>query len=173
MTLDNLHPDFIVFKKIMSESCGWECADIHQDVESKEYGACSFILNNRRIVFRVGKITPTKVGQFVTFWKRIGKSPIMPYDVADLFDFFVVGARYNERFGLFVFPKDILYEKGVISKNGKDGKRAIRVYPLWDIADNAQAKKTQAWQLDYFVEMNFNQCVDNDRFIKLFNEKRG
>lgn len=168
MALDKQHSDFIVFKKIMSESCGYECTDIHQDIESKEYGACSFALDNCRILFRVGKVTPIKIGQFVTLWKRIGNSPIMPYDVADLFDFFVVTVRFHECFGLFVFPKDILYEKGIISKHAKGGKRAMRLYPAWDIADNAQAKKTQAWQLKYFIAINSDQNIDNDIFLNLF-----
>jgi hypothetical protein len=35
--------------------------------ESADYGTSEFTLNNYAIKFRVGKITPTKVGQFVTF----------------------------------------------------------------------------------------------------------
>ena len=150
MALDNMHPDFIASQKMIYEPCGWKCNNIRKEAESAEYGACSFDMNNRHIIFRVGKITPTKVGQFVTFWKRIGKGPIMPFDMADDFDLFVVAVRDKDKFGQFVFPKDVLYAKGIISKDGKGGKRAMRVYPLWDIADNSQAKKTQAWQLNYF-----------------------
>ncbi|HEX4068466.1 MAG TPA: MepB family protein [Candidatus Babeliales bacterium] len=168
MALDNKHPDFTVFQAMMNELCGWECCNIQQELESKEYGACSFDMNNHHILFRVGKITPTKIGQFVTFWKRIGNGPIMPYDVADPFDFFVIAARYKEHCGLFIFSKDVLYAKVIISKNGKGGKRALRIYPVWDVADNAQAKKTQAWQLQYFYEIRPHRSVDKNVFLKLF-----
>lgn len=166
MNVDNIHPDFFKIKKCMYDTLGWECKNIHKDPESAEYGACSFNLNDHRIIFRVGKITPTKMGQFVTFWKRIGNKPIMPYDMVDQFDFFMVVVRNQDHFGLFVFPKEVLYAKGIISKDGKGGKRAMRIYPAWDVADNSQAKKTQAWQLSYFFEIKVDKS--NDALIKLF-----
>lgn len=123
------------------------------EVESQDYGACTFEMNNKIVKFRAAKITPTKIGQFVTFWKRIGTGPIMPYDMHDSFDLLVVSVRGVKNFGQFVFPKGILLQKGVLSKDGKDGRRALRVYPPWDITDSPQAKKTQAWQLLYFAEI--------------------
>ena len=78
----------------------------------------------------------------------------MPYDITDPFDFYVVYLRDGEHSGQFVFPKDILCEKGVLSKNGKGGKRAMRVYPPWCVAVNKQAKTTQEWQVKYFSEEN-------------------
>jgi len=36
-----------------------------------------------------------------------------------------------------------LADKSIISKNGKLGKRGIRVYPPWDMVTNKQAEKTQ------------------------------
>ena len=139
-----------------------------KEKESEEYGAFTFEMNNQRICFRVAKTTPTKTGQFVTLWKRIGKGPILPFDMADTIDLFIVSVRSAKHFGQFVFPKEILCEKGIVSKNGKGGKRAIRVYPAWDIADNNQAKKTQAWQLKYFFEIQPSDRVDVARIKKLF-----
>lgn len=162
--------DIFEAQKYIYEPLGWKCEKVQEDVESKEYGACTFEMNGKAIVFRVGKITPTKVGQFVTFWKRQGKSPIMPYDVSDPFDLFVVSVRDKNHFGQFVFPKTVLYEKGIISKGGRGGKRAIRVYPVWDKADNPQAKRSQAWQLHYFFEINQNQSIDEARVQKFFLE---
>lgn len=120
------------------------------DSESHDYMACSFELNGKKIIFRKGKITPTKVGQFVTFWKREGAGPIMPFDFEDSFDSFMVFVKAENKEGLFLFPKSVLLEKGILSLKGKGGKRAFRLYPPWDKADNAQAKKSQAWQLGYF-----------------------
>ena len=47
--------------------------------------------------FVVAKITPTKIGQFVTLWKRSGKLPIQPFDLS--IDFVVVSVRKGDLFG--------------------------------------------------------------------------
>ena len=160
--------NFSETQKNIYDVLGWKCENIKEDSESKEYGACSFEMNGKKIIFRIGKITPTKVGQFVTFWKRIGKSPIMPYDMSDDFDFLVVSVGDKNRYGQFVFPKDVLYEKGIISKNSLGGKRAMRIYPAWDVTDNPQARRTQAWQLNYFFEVNGDGSLANKRIYEFY-----
>ncbi|MDP1574113.1 MAG: MepB family protein [Coxiellaceae bacterium] len=119
--------------------------------ESEDYGALQFTLNNYRILFRVAKITPKKVGQFVTLWKRMNNGPIQPFDVDDPFDFIIIEIKSDRNMGHFIFPKNILCEKDIFSKNNKGGKRAMRVYAPWDKTDNKQALKTQAWQIKYFI----------------------
>lgn len=148
-----IHPDLIAAQKLAYEPNGWVIEHFTTETESQEYAASEFTMNHQRIKFRVAKITPTKVGQFVTLWKRIGSGPIQPFDRSDPFDLFIISVRNSEHFGQFVFPRILLCEKGVISKDGKGGKRAIRVYPPWDIADNKQAIKTQKWQIPYFFEI--------------------
>ncbi len=147
----SISADLLTAQECAYEPLGLIYSNLVQEAESKEYEACSFNLCQKHIKFRTAKITPTKIGQFVTFWKRISDGPIMPYDVNDDFDFLVVSVRDTNRLGHFVFPKDVLLQKGLLSKDGQGGKRAMRVYPLWDITDNFQAKKTQTWQLLYFV----------------------
>jgi|SRR5271154_3334513 len=148
-----IHPDLILAQELAYKPNGLQSDAIEQETESKEYGACTFTMSHRIIKFRAAKITPTKVGQFVTIWKRIGRGPIMPYDLSDSIDLFIISVRDNQRFGQFIFPKYVLWQKEFVSKDGKGGKRAMRVYPPWDTTDSAQAKKTQNWQLLYFVEM--------------------
>ncbi|WP_349675907.1 MepB family protein [Salegentibacter sp. UBA1130] len=138
------------------EKCGLKISDFQLETESKEYIACRFDLNGRKIISRNAKITPKKVGQFVTFWKRNGNGPIEPFEVNDQFDFFVVNVRTENQFGQFVFPKSVLIKKGIISTDKKEGKRAFRVYPSWVIANNKQAGKTQKWQLNYFHEITYS-----------------
>jgi hypothetical protein len=93
------------------------------------------------------------MGQFVTLWKRLGQGPIMPFDALDPIDLVVISVQKGDHYGQFVFPKKVLAAKGVFTTNCKDGKRAIRVYPPWDATENAQAKRTQKWQLEYFLEV--------------------
>ena len=166
-----MHPDLIAAQALLYEPNGLRCNAIIEEKESKEYGACTFEMNHKNIAFRVAKITPTKIGQFVTLWKRIGRGPIMPYDTADGIDLFVVSVRSAAHFGQFIFPKDVLWQKGFVSKDGKGGKRAMRVYPPWDITDSPQARKTQAWQLLYFVEIQPSTDLINIEKLKNFMRK--
>ena len=165
---DCVPTDLIEVQKLAYEQAGFKYKNLVIESESQEYAACEFQLNNLKIKFRVGKITPTKIGQFVTFWKRGSNGSIEPYDLSDHFDLLVISCNDKEHFGQFVFPKNVLLEKDIISKNKIGGKRAIRVYPPWDKAENLQAKKTQAWQLMYFFEIKPN-IIDNDRIKKLFS----
>ena len=132
----------------------FEISDFTKELESKDYHACQFGLNGQHIISRNAKITPKKAGQFVTFWKRVGNGPIEPFNETDLIDFYAVNVRSDYKFGQFVFPKSVLIKKGIISTNKKEGKRAFRVYPIWNLVHNKQAEQTQKWQLNYFYEIN-------------------
>ncbi len=148
------------------DKCALEISKFRFELESQEYDACHFKLNGSNIIYRNAKITPKKVGQFVTFWKRIDQGPIEPFNQIDSFDFYVVNVRTQCKFGQFVFPKSILIKKGIISTESKEGKRAFRVYPNWDITKNKQAENTQKWQLDYFYEIG--AALDLNRVLKLY-----
>ncbi len=162
----NISTDLMSAQELAYEPIGLTYSNLLHETESEEYRACSFDLGQKCIKFRVAKITPKKVGQFVTFWKRVGNGPIMPYDVNDTFHFLIVSVRSGNNLGQFIFPKNVLLQKGLLSKDGRGGKRAMRVYPAWDVADNVQAKKTQAWQLLYFVEIK--PVLDKVKIQKLF-----
>ena len=60
-------------KKIDREiyaQCSLQISDLKKEPEGKEYDACQFKLNGMNIICRSSKVTPKKIGQFVTFWKR-------------------------------------------------------------------------------------------------------
>jgi hypothetical protein len=56
-----------------------DVSDLITETESKEYAACRFKLTGLHIISRNSKITPKKVGQFVTFWKRNQNGIIEPF----------------------------------------------------------------------------------------------
>ncbi|WP_437396943.1 MepB family protein [Flagellimonas lutimaris] len=151
------------------ENCGLNISDFYLEAESKEYDACRFELNGQKIISRNAKITPKKVGQFVTFWKRNGNGSIGPLEENDPIDFYAVNVRTETQFGQFVFPKTVLIKKGIISTDNKEGKRAFRVYPNWDTAKNKQAERTQKWQLNYFYEIN--DSTDLNKVAELYKTK--
>jgi hypothetical protein len=125
-----------------------------REQEGSEYGACRFELDGRTVVFRVAKTTPTKIGQFVTLWKRPKPSDeIAPLDSDDGVDLVVVSAADTTHRGHFVFNKNALLKHGVMSRNGHGGKRGIRVYPPWTKPVAKDAIKTQQWQMLYFVAL--------------------
>ena len=157
-------------KNLLFDKCGFDVSNIEIEKESSEYCAHRFEINSKKIVFRQAKITPTKIGQFVTLWKRNSiKNAIEPFEVSDDIDLFVINVKTEYRFGQFIFPKSILIEKGIITDK-KEGKRAIRVYPNWDLTENKQAIKTQKWQLDYFLEISIDGNLDKNR-VKLLYSK--
>lgn len=167
ITIEELPKDLIHIEKLLIDIGNFEINQPILEPESSEYGACTFILNNLNVRYRTAKITPTKTGQFVTLWKRIDKGPIQPFDSNDPIDLFIISARKDDHFGLFIFPKSVLITKEIVSDK-KEGKRAIRVYPPWDTTTSKQAQKTQKWQLDYFLEINQNQTIDLRRVKSLF-----
>jgi hypothetical protein len=148
----NQHKDLFAAKELIFETCELAFSNLKIETESGEYGACTFHLNDLSITFRAAKITPTKIGQFVTLWKRNLEGITEPFNISDAIDFAIICTRREADFGAFIFPKSVLQEKGVLSVDNKEGKRGFRVYPPWDIAINKQAKQTQEWQLKYFLE---------------------
>ncbi|GAB1446561.1 MepB family protein [Flammeovirgaceae bacterium] len=150
------------------DKCGFIISDYKSEPESKEYDACQFKLNGQIIISRTAKITPKKIGQFVTFWKRNKKGIIAPFSERDNFDFYVINVEKEDTLGQFVFPKSILIDKGVVATRKKDGKRGFRVYPSWDTVNNEQATKAQKWQLDYFFEIGVT--TDLRLVEKLYNQ---
>ncbi len=150
-TLNSFYNYLSVVKELVYDKCGFELTDLKQNFESVEYGACSFILNGNTIQQRVSKITPKKTGQFVAIWKRNKDGITEPFDFTDDMDFIIITSKSGENLGQFIFPKLVLADKGIITQNGKEGKRGIRVYPPWDIPTNKQAEKTKIWQAKYFL----------------------
>jgi hypothetical protein len=171
MTTENaLYPDLKLIKELVYDKCGFGLTNLILNSESVEYGACSFHLDGHKIEHRVSKITPTKVGQFVTIWKRNKNGVTIPFDMLDDIDFIAITSKSGDKIGQFIFPKSILTDKGIITQNGKEGKRGIRVYPSWDTVTNKQAEKTQDWQTKYFVTIASDNSVDLELTRKIFDK---
>ncbi len=157
ITIDNY---LNIVKELIYDRCGLELTNLKLHSESLSYGACSFVINGKRVEQRVSKITPTKTGQFVSIWKRNENGLTQPIDSSDNIDYLIIIARSDKNFGQFIFPKSVLMENGIFSKNGKGGKRGIRVYPPWDLASNNQALKSQQWQSNYFLKIENSKMID-------------
>ncbi len=152
--ISSLYPE-ILTKLKSSVFKNLDISDFSVLKESQEYSACRFNLNSKTVEFREAKTTPKKTGQFVTIWRRNNAGITQPFCKTDHFDYIIVACETDHRFGVFIFPKSVLIEKKIVTANGIEGKRGIRVYPLWDTPSNPQSQKTQTWQSPYFVEDAF------------------
>jgi hypothetical protein len=128
-----------------------------REPESAKYGACRLGLEGQVIAYRVAKTTSTKIGQFVTLWKRpVPGGPLVPIDMEDGVAFVVIhvhDANNANNCGQFVFERSLLLAKKIMSSAGKGGKLATRVYPPWSTPTAKAAIQTPRWQLPYFLPL--------------------
>lgn len=68
--LNDVHPDLRLAQQFAYGPSGLNATNIKREEESAEYGAFEFDLNGRHCKFRVGKITPKKVGFFLQYGKE-------------------------------------------------------------------------------------------------------
>ncbi|MCU5746995.1 MepB family protein [Staphylococcus sp. SQ8-PEA] len=124
-----------------------------------DYEGFTFELDKLTFKSRLAKKTPKKKGYFVAFWQKNESNENIPFDYDTIEDKLIINIIDNEKIGQFIFPKNILKEKGVITSNKSKGKMAMRVYPSWVSNLNTTAKGTQRWQTKYFVDLSndFNQ----------------
>src|SRR5690606_26490451 len=148
---------------------GRKLTNITQDQECEEYSGFNFQINQLNLKFRKAKITPKKVGQFVTLWRRNSEKQTEPFNETDNFDFYIIVVEQEERFGFFIFPKNVLIERQILTSNQKEGKRGFRVYPNWTKTENKQAEKTQNWQINYFINLTNNEQKNIEKFKAIIN----
>jgi len=86
-----------------------------------------------------------------------------PFGILDDLDFIIITSKCGDNFVQFIFPKSVLADKGIITKNGIEGKRGIRVYLPWDAATSKQAEKTQSWQTKYFLTIKNDNSTDLEK----------
>lgn len=152
--------DFQQIQLQLSQLTNKKTNDFVIDDECLEYSGCSFKLDDLKVKFRQAKVTPKKVGLFVTLWKRNEENKTEPFNENDPFDFYIIAAKQEYNFGFFIFSTDILIEKNILTNSKKEGKRGFRVYPDWAETENNQAAKTKAWQTNYFIN-----CYENNHLI--------
>lgn len=156
--------------KMIYEPCDLTVESVQEEKQNSKYGAGTFQLSSRTVRFRVANRTPAKAGQFVAFWEKDenNKNRAFPYEEAP--DLLVVTAfKSDNEFGQFIFPKEIIYKQNILRSSSTKGKMAIRVYPSWDRPTSKQAKKTQEWQLPYFIDMRNLDGLSLEKVLELYS----
>ncbi len=164
--------DLEIISEFVFKICGVIPTNVEKEREGQDYFAQSFKINGQKVIFRTAKITPTKTGQFVTVWKRDTKKVTAPYHVSDNIALYIIAARQEKNFGVFIFKQQVLLENGIMTSDEKPGKLGIRVYPSWSLPTNNQAKKTQSWQTKCFLEFKNNHKIDVGKAEILLNIDR-
>lgn len=158
--------------------------------ESSKYEGLVFSINDKSIVFRKGKVTPDRPGAFLAIWKRPfseKENKPIPLQSNELDYLFVQVEDYsniistdksinNPKSGMFVFPVLLLVKKGIVSSEKSKGKTGFRVFPPWSQdrgvvgtkVFSESGKKTQRWQLPYFVEIN-DGSIDSKQLNKILD----
>ena len=145
--------------------------DTQEENQNSDYGAGIFQLNTKSVRFRVAKITPTKIGQFVAFWEKDLDNKNQAFSYGNAPDLLVINTFTNDDryYGQFVFPKEVLVKQNILKTDTVKGKMAIRVYPSWDTPTSKQAIATQKWQLPYFVVLNNEDNTQTRKLLELYS----
>ncbi|PRB07409.1 MULTISPECIES: MepB family protein [unclassified Microbacterium] len=100
---------------------------------------------------RTARVTPTKPGAFLAFWRRDAAGKTAPFDEQDPAAGLLVFVEQDDRRGVFRFAAADLSRLG-ITAGRTSGKRGFRVYPSWCAGLNPQATATQRAQASAFRE---------------------
>lgn len=104
------------------------------------------LIPSLQIRSRLAKVTPKKAGLFVAHYIKENGLPNRPYTVVEAVDTLAICIPKK---GAFLFTKEILVQKGILSDD-KTGKMGFRVYTPSETGLNKTAQKTQAWQAEFF-----------------------
>ncbi|WP_142311865.1 MepB family protein [Bacillus wiedmannii] len=144
-------------------------ANLKEEKQNAEYAGYLFHLNHNSIRFRVSKITPNKIGQFVSFWEKDDNMQNQAFSYEAAPDLLVITCIDDNKLGQFIFPKEILLKEKILKTQSQKGKMAMRVYPIWDTPVSNQAKKSQMWQLQYFVDISDHNNLPIDKLLHLYS----
>lgn len=140
----------ILLKYIFSEES--DVKDLTEEKYNQDYEALTFSFKEETYQSRLAKKTPTKAGYFVTCWTKDENNCNQPYSKEAFADCLMIIVIDEELSGYFLFPRELLVEKGILTTFEHKGKMAFRVYPKWCNQLNKRAEQTQKWQCKYFFE---------------------
>lgn len=131
---------------------------IRDEQWNQSYEAYNFNINGYVFKSRLAKKTTKKKGYFLSLWEKDKTKKNRAFDYESFPGKLIVHVIDDSKVGQFIFPKHVLFHKGILRNHASKGKMAFRVYPTWEKDLNRVAQKTQAWQKQYFIDMS--QTID-------------
>lgn len=150
--------DYLI--KIFAEISQSSLEQLQVEKQNEEYEGATFSIRKQTFRSRKAKRTPKKAGYFVVFWEKDDQNNNQPYDATMAPDKLVITVLDQEKKGQFIFPKEILIKKGILSHGKTTGKMALRVYPDWIDGLNPTAAATQRWQAPFFIDLTAKRDVE-------------
>lgn len=131
---------------------------IRDEQWNQSYEAYNFNINGYVFKSRLAKKTTKKKGYFLSLWEKDKTKKNRAFDYESFPGKLTVHVMDDSQVGQFIFPKHVLFHKGILRNHASKGKMAFRVYPTWEKDLNRVAHKTQEWQKQYFIDMS--QTID-------------
>lgn len=142
-----------LFNELSTVHTNLTISNIEIETWNNDYEAMHFTIGKQLFKSRLAKKTPKKAGYFVALWIKDECGKNIPFNEAEFDDKLIINVIDNQNKGQFIFTKEVLRDKGIISSNYRHGKMAFRLYPIWTEDLNDSATTTQRWQLPYFVDL--------------------
>jgi len=149
--------------------------------ENSKYHALTFAINKFKIVYRKGNVTPDRPGAFLAIWQRptcdkSNNNKPIPLTSNEL-DYLFIHVESDSQQGMFIFPISLLIKQGIVSSSVKKGKTGFRIFPPWSEdrgvvgtkVFSESGKKTQRWQIPYFIEMDNEGNLDSGQLNNIFS----
>ena len=140
--------------------------DIEYETQNTYYEGFKCSIDNKIFRSRRANITPKKLGYFVAFWEKDSNKVNSAYKSSENINKLIITIIDFEKRGQFVFPKNVLTEKGILKSAQCKGKMSMRVYPTWSVNLNATARKAQKWQTEYFID--FTNDIEENILTQLY-----
>ena len=140
----------ILLKYIFSEES--EVKDLTEEKYNQDYEALTFSFKEETYQSRLAKKTPTKAGYFVTCWTKDENNCNQPYSKEAFADYLMIIVIDEELSGYFLFPRELLVEKGILTTFEHKGKMAFRVYPRGGNHGKKTEGKTQRGKGKWLLE---------------------
>ena len=80
--------------------------------------------NHIKCKSRLAKKTNKKQGYFITLWTKDSMSVNQPFEYANFPEKLIVNVIDKDKLGQFIFPKDELLKREILSNHFKKGKMA-------------------------------------------------
>lgn len=152
--------------KILDKISCSSLENIQIEEQNKEYEGITFSIGKQTFRSRKAKKTPKKSGYFVVFWEKDEDNRNQAYTSLTAPDKLVITVFDQEKIGQFIFPKEILVKKHILSHEEVMGKMALRVYPDWAQDLNSTAAATQKWQSPFFIDLT--NKIDFEKLEQLY-----
>ncbi|WP_347320365.1 MepB family protein [Rossellomorea sp. RS05] len=101
--------------------------EIAMEDQNQEYEGFVLTLDDRTYRSRLARKTPRKNGYFTVFWRKGDDDRNRPYTLEECTDRLIITVLDQGKKGQFVFPKEVMALKGIVTTGSSKGKMAMRV----------------------------------------------